>query len=616
MMSRHLKLIVLGWLALSVAVVSAQEACSAIVEDALLAVEDFCGELGRNQACYGNVALTAQAQPDALDFQFQSTGDVVDVADILSLEMSAFDPEVGVWGVAVMSLQADIPNTLPGQNITFILFGDVAIENASTDEQTPMQAFYLRTGIGASACEDVPESGVLIQSPDGVEEVTFNINGVDVQIGSTVFLQTEDLNEAETDLVLTTVEGSLAVQFEDESYPAIEGTQIRLPLNSELLPVGRPNLPEAYAENRIAPLPIAPLPRRITPAQPLPAERIAELRERIQNGQAPCGVAGLPSCDQILPALRSGEFLPRPERWGERFQPGVNCLPLNQLDASGESDLPLCPPPDRASRPMLPTRALANDQLPLDGDADNDGVLNQVDACPFRVGSPENSGCPQAPTDSDGDGVPDALDFCPNRAGDPTRRGCPDAPRDSDGDGFPDALDVCPNRAGSAEFRGCPSDPRDRNNPPDTAPNVPIVPDVIPTPIVQDSDGDGVPDALDACPNYSGAINGCPPDSDGDGLYDPQDQCPNQRGPAANNGCPPPDSDGDGVYDPQDNCPNRAGLAINNGCPIRNNTNNDGSNNEQTGPDLLGDFDRDGVLNGVDNCPDQAGSLDNNGCPR
>ena len=44
-------------------------------------------------------------------------------------------------------------------------------------------------------------------------------------------------------------------------------------------------------------------------------------------------------------------------------------------------------------------------------------------------------------------------------------------------------------------------------------------------------------------------MNGCP-DSDGDGIADKDDACPNKAGSAAMNGCP--DSDGDGVSDPKD----------------------------------------------------------------
>jgi OOP family OmpA-OmpF porin len=59
-----------------------------------------------------------------------------------------------------------------------------------------------------------------------------------------------------------------------------------------------------------------------------------------------------------------------------------------------------------------------------------------------------------------------------------------------------------------------------------------------------DSDGDGVTDDKDRCPNTpAGAIvdaNGCPLDSDGDGVYDGIDQCPNTpRGTEVDKrGCP------------------------------------------------------------------------------
>merc|ERR1712194_216020 len=61
-----------------------------------------------------------------------------------------------------------------------------------------------------------------------------------------------------------------------------------------------------------------------------------------------------------------------------------------------------------------------------------------------------------------------------------------------------------------------------------------------------DTDGDGVYDKNDACPEVAGLeeFNGCP-DSDGDGIKDSDDACPNTAGLAAMNGCP--DADGDGV---------------------------------------------------------------------
>ncbi|MDX1327687.1 MAG: OmpA family protein [Arenibacter sp.] len=137
---------------------------------------------------------------------------------------------------------------------------------------------------------------------------------------------------------------------------------------------------------------------------------------------------------------------------------------------------------------------------------------------------------------------------------------------DTDGDGIYDKDDACPEIPGLAQFNGCP-----------------------------DSDGDGIPDKDDECPNEAGSkeMNGCP-DSDGDGIADKDDACPNEAGPAALNGCP--DADGDGVADKDDECPNEAGPAANNGCPW---------------PDTDGD----GVLDKDDKCPDVAGTVANQGCP-
>lgn len=55
-------------------------------------------------------------------------------------------------------------------------------------------------------------------------------------------------------------------------------------------------------------------------------------------------------------------------------------------------------------------------------------------------------------------------------------------------------------------------------------------------------------------------------DSDGDGVFDDEDECPNLFGSIPAKGCP--DIDNDGVRDSQDQCPNTIGELLNNGCPI------------------------------------------------
>ena len=85
-----------------------------------------------------------------------------------------------------------------------------------------------------------------------------------------------------------------------------------------------------------------------------------------------------------------------------------------------------------------------------------------------------------------------------------------------------------------------------------------------------DSDGDGIVDSVDKCPQVLGVFRyqGCPvPDRDGDRINDDEDQCPDVKGVAKYKGCPIPDRDQDGVEDMQDKCPDKAGNAANGGCP-------------------------------------------------
>ena len=138
--------------------------------------------------------------------------------------------------------------------------------------------------------------------------------------------------------------------------------------------------------------------------------------------------------------------------------------------------------------------------------------------------------------------------------------------KDTDGDGIYDKDDACPEVAGLKQFNGCP-----------------------------DTDGDGIIDGSDACPTDFGlaALNGCP-DKDGDGIADKDDACPDTAGLAAFQGCP--DTDKDGIADKDDKCPTVAGPKSNGGCPVL-------------------DADKDGVPDLEDDCPTVAGPVSNKGCP-
>ncbi len=230
------KLLIVAWTLSALAVIPvllAQEVeCSALVQQALENTQELCGPASRNQACYGNDNLQAEPQPDVSSFQFDAVGDIVDVNTLQTLRTLPLDPANNQWGVALLRLQANLPNTLPGQNVTFLIFGDTQIESAVTEGKryTPMQAFVLRTGLTGNLCEQAPESGLLVQTPQGVGQVKFNMNGVDVSMGSTVYFQATPGEN----MIVRTVEGKAFLKVNQRVVPILAGTQASFPVDDDL----------------------------------------------------------------------------------------------------------------------------------------------------------------------------------------------------------------------------------------------------------------------------------------------------------------------------------------------------------------------------------------------
>lgn len=138
--------------------------------------------------------------------------------------------------------------------------------------------------------------------------------------------------------------------------------------------------------------------------------------------------------------------------------------------------------------------------------------------------------------------------------------------KDTDGDGIYDKDDACPEEAGLPEFKGCPDNDKDGiQNSEDACPDEAGSKELNGCP---DNDADGIINSEDACPDDKGTkiMKGCP-DADGDGVADKDDKCPTVAGAKENAGCPWPDTDGDGVADKDDKCPTVAGTVANNGCP-------------------------------------------------
>jgi len=234
-------------------------------------------------------------------------------------------------------------------------------------------------------------------------------------------------------------------------------------------------------------------------------------------GDAPCTSGNTINCDDNCP----GVFNPsQADADGDGVADGCDNCPdtpnSTQLNSDGDSLGDACD-----NCPLMSNQG--------QGDSDSDGLGDVCDQCPFAFNPNQ--------TDSDGDGVPDACDNCPGIAN-PNQA-------DFDNDGTGDSCDGCPNDPGKVlpGVCGCGTSDQDRDG--DGVADCVLFP-----PAAADSDGDGVPDNLDACPfdvtkTAPGAC-GCnvpDTDSDGDGIADCIDNCRDTANPDQS------DQNGNGIGD-------------------------------------------------------------------
>ncbi len=212
--------------------------CSALVDQALSALETRCGGMDRNSACYGYTRLQATPFDPLTPITFSAPDDRAALAALSQVQTAPLDPISGDWGIAVLKVQANIPEALPGQAVTFLLMGDVQLENAvdPSSGQPPMQAIYFRTGITGTECSDAPEPALVIQSPENLT-VNLTVNGADISIGSTA--------------VLTTLPGEADPEAVDLEITVIDG-RVTLP-DGRIIPSGFWSRAELDADGRFVP---------------------------------------------------------------------------------------------------------------------------------------------------------------------------------------------------------------------------------------------------------------------------------------------------------------------------------------------------------------------------
>jgi hypothetical protein len=131
---------------------------------------------------------------------------------------------------------------VPGQNVTFMVFGDTAVENTSGD----MSIFYFHTGFNGITCDQIPFDGLLIQTPEGAG-ISFRANGVDFVLSGDSVLKADPTGE----MTVTIVEGTGQLSAHGKTVELSAGTRATVPIDENFEASGPPSDPKPLSEKEI-----------------------------------------------------------------------------------------------------------------------------------------------------------------------------------------------------------------------------------------------------------------------------------------------------------------------------------------------------------------------------
>lgn len=249
--------------------------CDQIINEALSQVGSICDSTDRNEACYGSDQVNAELLPNA-QATFEQVGDLTSLYNLRRISTAPWNDDTRKWGLAVLKAQVNLPENLPGQNVTFLLYG-----GATLDGVTPrMEAVILNTGIGGTTCADAPPSAALVQAPLG-SVVSLNINGADLIIGSTLYITAEQNEE----MSIGTIDGTVIVEAMGQSQIVAPGAKVTMPLDDDLMVAGPPSEPQPFDLEIVEVAPLQLLPDEVDIPDPIIVE--VESTEEVTDTATP-----------------------------------------------------------------------------------------------------------------------------------------------------------------------------------------------------------------------------------------------------------------------------------------------------------------------------------------
>lgn len=160
-----------GYIAVPNARAEDRSACRALVEEGIAAAARACGAAGPDTACYGHTGVAASS---ASEGALSNIGQTVPLSQLQGLTTQAASLESGAWGIAVLNIQAGLPEGAAG--VRAALFGDSVLQSAVRPEAAALKTLPVRTFddlpvlLRAGASKNFPQITRLLFNQEGAAD--------------------------------------------------------------------------------------------------------------------------------------------------------------------------------------------------------------------------------------------------------------------------------------------------------------------------------------------------------------------------------------------------------------------------------------------------------------
>lgn len=289
-------------------------------------VEELCAATGINQVCYVNGQVTLQPKNGIVPFD--QPGDIADLANVQSLNLSTIGADNAQWSIAWLRLRADAAT--PDQELTILTYGNVQISDITLltgainpAEEATLPALRFASS-PVSGVDKLGTSGLIVTNPADDELLSLTLNGAAVTLGSTALVEAQPGDR----MTISMAAGTSLTDLDGEGSIAVQNHRVHVPLNQAGEAAGAPSAAEPLSDADWLAQHLDDLFKRLVDAQALANAILARLNRSVDRciGGRAASVYNVLYWVRVIETTPQVKFLIGETRLNQAYSRVPNCL--------------------------------------------------------------------------------------------------------------------------------------------------------------------------------------------------------------------------------------------------------------------------------------------------